>query len=169
MRFIIRLFGGLISLSLLAGVASVVAAALFKGRLVSSGEPPDDDVALVAIFDGLELASTAPAFRGGSVLCWYGGGSIDLRAATLDPGGATLDVRTLFGGVRLVVPPGLRVRSEMVALFGGIGDGRDNAVGSDAEGDAPVLTLTGWAIFGGVGIVSDAPDLDAGPAEAGAV
>jgi hypothetical protein len=170
MRFIGRLVGRLIGLSVLAGLVTAAAAAVAKGRLVSSGEPDDDQVALVTIFDGLEFVSTASAFRGGSVLCWYGGSSIDLRGATLDPEGATLDVRTLFGGLRLVVPPEWRIRREAVAILGGIADSRGGSDDAQATlGSGPTLTLTGWAVFGGVAIMAEAPDLDAGTAESGAV
>ena len=37
--------------------------------------------ALVAVFDGVELESQATAFRGGSMLAWYGGVEADLREA----------------------------------------------------------------------------------------
>jgi hypothetical protein len=174
MRFIGRLIGRVIGLSVLAGLVSAAAAAIAKGRLASSGEPEDDEVALVTIFDGLEFASSASAFRGGSTLCWYGGASIDLRGATLDPGGATLDVRTLFGGLRLIVPPEWQVRNQIVAVLGGVADSRGAGpkgmpLDIPSANDGASLTLTGWAVFGGVAVMSDAPDLDAGAAESGAV
>jgi hypothetical protein len=47
--------------------------------------------------------STATAFRGGTLDCWYGGGIVDLRDATLDPAGAHLEVKAVFGGAQILV------------------------------------------------------------------
>ena len=154
-RTILAVFLGLwLSVALASAIAAIVA----KSRLVSRGLEADDEVDLVTIYDGLDFASTAPAFRGGSILCWYGGGSIDLRGATLDPAGARLRVRALFGGLRLVVPETWRVENRITAILGGVGDARDE---SQVAADGPTLVLEGWAAFGGIGIAADAPDLEA--------
>ena len=161
-----RVIGGLlrtfIILTLLAAMASAIGAVYAKKRAISKGEPDDNELDLVAIYEGLNLASTAPALRRASYTAWYGGGTLDLRGATLDPAGATLRVRALFGGFRLVVPATWRVELATVGIFGGIGDARDKD-GIDALG--PVLRIEGFAVFGGVGIVSEAPDLDDEAAE----
>jgi hypothetical protein len=168
-RSILRLFLGLF---LLGGIASAVAAALARSHLASTGNPEDDEFDLVAIYNGLEFKSSAPAFRRGSVMTWFGGGSIDLRDATLDPLGATLRVRALFGGLELIVPETWRVEQHVLALLGGVGDARDASLVAE---DAPVLRLTGWVAFGGVGITStpnpsadEVDDLVERAAEAGA-
>jgi hypothetical protein len=111
----------------------------------------------VNIYTGSDFVSTSQAFRGGSVLAWYGGATVDLRGATLDPSGATLTVRAVFGGLRLVVPETWRVEKRLTAVFGGVGDVRDS---DDVATDGPTLVLDGFALFGGIGIVSAAPDLD---------
>jgi hypothetical protein len=152
-RTFIALF---IGLSLIAGIASAVAAMVAKGRLESHGSEADDEFDLVTIYSGRDFVSTAPALRRGSVLTWYGGGTVDLRGATLAPD-AELRLRALFGGIRLVVPETWRIQREAIAVFGGIGDARDV---SAIAPDGPTLRITGWAAFGGVGIVSEAPDLD---------
>ena len=148
-----RLIRNLIGLVIFGAIASAVGAAIAKGRLVSSGTEADDEFDLVTIYDNLAFESHAPAFHRGSVLTWYGGGTVDLRDATLDPSGATLELRTLFGGLQLVVPPSWRIEQDVTAVFGGIGDVR--GFEPDAA-DGPVLRITGWCVFGGVGIVSEA-------------
>jgi len=162
MRPIRNLLVGFIGLTLVTAVASAIAALIAKDRLVSRGGERDDEVDLVSIYTGHDLSSRAAAFRGGSALAWYGGGSLDLRAATLDPTGATLTVRTIFGGYRLVVPASWRVENRLVAIFGGVGDARDASLVDEL---GPTLVLEGFALFGGIGIVSDAPDLDTEPGE----
>ena len=61
--------------------------------MTSKGEPADDELDLVAIYEPRNFASTAPALRRASYTAWYGGGTLDLRGATLDPAGALLTVR----------------------------------------------------------------------------
>lgn len=158
-----RVIGGIlrtfITLSILAAISSAIAAAVVKNRMLiaSKGEPGDDELDLVAIYEPRNLTSTAPALRRASVTAWYGGGTLDLRGATLDPAGATLTLRAIFGGYRLVIPATWRVELDTVGVFGGIGDGRQKDL-VDAVG--PVLRIEGFAVFGGVGIVSEAPDID---------
>jgi len=143
-----------------AWIAMFVAALVARRRLVSRGEPDDDTVDLVGIMNGFELASRATAFRGGTILGWFGGGTLDLRGATLHEDGGRLEVRALFGGARIVVPPTWPVEPRVTAIFGGVGDTRD----ATAEPSGPTLVIDGWAAFGGVSIVSEAPDLDLGAA-----
>ena len=174
-----RLFRSLFLLTVLATIASAVAAAIAKGRMPSRGEPDDDEVDLVAIFDALEFTSVAPALREARLTTWYGGATLDLRAATLSPDGAVLTIRAAFGGVRIVVPEAWHVEVAMSSVFGGVGDTRSVAAGEVSSAGAgagagpdtspdvvtsptpgPTLWIEGFAVFGGVGIMSDAPDLD---------
>jgi predicted membrane protein len=150
-------------IGLLAGIGSAVAAAMTKRRLTADGEttppePADNDLDLVAIFDGAEMASTAPAFRHAQVTAWYGGSSLDLREATLDPSGATIDGKAIFGGSQLVVPETWRVELQGRGIFGGFGDTRNQQLVDPA---GPLLTVNGLAVFGGIGISSEAPELEA--------
>ena len=100
----------------------------------------------MAVFDGVELRSEGKAFRGGSMLAWYGGVDADLREATLAPE-ARLAVTALFGGIQLAFPPsgassracGRRRRLRRLRL------------GSD-DPDAPVLRIDGTALFGGIAV-----------------
>jgi hypothetical protein len=146
-----RLLRGVLIFKLGALVGMMVAAAVFKRVVTSSGDEESDEVSLVAIFDGKELKSRAQAFRGGSMLAWFGGIEADLRDAELAPG-AQLAVNAIFGGIELRTPPGWRIESDVKAIAGGI------SVPTAAEVDpaAPVLTLVGGAYFGGVDVSSKA-------------
>ncbi|HKB28100.1 MAG TPA: LiaF domain-containing protein [Candidatus Limnocylindrales bacterium] len=157
MRALRSIVGVFLGLTILTAIASAISAAVLKRRLPSHGEETDDDIALVTIYTGRDFKSTATAFRGGSVLTWYGGGTIDLRAATLDPTGARLTARTVFGGLRLVVPETWSVEQRATAIAGGISDTRDQ---DHVPPGGPTIVLDGFALFGGIGIFSDAPDLD---------
>ena len=129
----------------LAGFAG--AAALLRGWLPSRGDPTSDELALVTILDGVELASSADGFRGGSILAWFGGVALDLTGATLAPG-ARLDVRAAFGGVAIKVPAAWRIDAEAKAVFGGIDVQRPE---SD-DPSAPALVVRVTSVMGGVAV-----------------
>lgn len=154
LRSLIRLLG----LAFLAGlVIPPIAAAMTKRRYADEGRgafvPEADDMDTALIFEGGEYASTAPAFTGGELLTWYGGGRLDLRGATIAPGGADLRVRAIFGGVQLIVPTTWRVEATTTTPFMG---GVANATTAPADPDAPVLRLSVLAVFGGVAISNEA-------------
>jgi len=128
---------------------SVVAALLAGGRQVSTADPASDEIELSGIFRSFEFVSSSTAFRGGTMVCWYGGGTLDLREATLDPAGARLTVRAIYGGAQVLVPEEWRVTTMIRGFAGGAGDGRDPI---EQGADAPHLTIEGVAIFGGIGI-----------------
>ena len=123
------------------------AAAFVKRAVPSRGDEESDELALVAVFDGIELKSRASRFRGGSMLAWFGGISIDLREAELAPD-ARLSLRTLFGGIEIDTPPGWRIESNVKAVAGGI----DTRTPAQDDPDAPVLTLDGLAVLGGIAV-----------------
>jgi hypothetical protein len=128
----------------------MAAAAIMKRVLRSRGNADSDEVALVAIFDGIDLKSSASAFRGGSMLAWFGGISVDLRAAQVSSDGAHLDLHALNGGIAITVPEGWRVRSTMRAVAGGV----DARAPEPEAAEPPTLTLDGFAVFGGVAVTA---------------
>jgi len=147
-----------IGLAFLAGlIIPPIAALMTKRRYADEGRgtfmPEADDLDTALIFEGGEYASTAPSFTGGELLTWYGGGRLDLRGATIAPGGADLRVRAIFGGVQLIVPPTWRVEATTTTpIMGGIA----NMAQAPVDPDAPVLRVSTMAIFGGVAISNEA-------------
>src|SRR5674476_1364079 len=77
-----------------------------------------------------------------------------VRGASLVPLGASLDLRTMYGGTQIAVPEGWRVRSRVVSIFGGTEVGVDDA---DLPTDAPLLELRGFTLFGGARVTTS-PD-----------
>jgi hypothetical protein len=136
---------GLAWIGALAGL--VGAAAVAKRALPSRGDEESEEIALVAILNGIQLENRATDFRGGSAFAWFGGIDLDLRDAVLSPG-ARLSVHALFGGVSIRVPSEWRIESRLHALPGGI-----DARGSEDE-HAPTLELDGLAAFGGIAVGS---------------
>ena len=125
----------------------LASAAMLKRVFPSRGDEESDEVALVAILNGVELKSRAGAFRGGSMFSWLGGIAVDLREAELAPD-ARLDVHSAFGGIAIRVPTGWRVESSVKALGGGVAI----AVPEPEDADAPTLYLDGFTAFGGIAV-----------------
>ena len=122
-------------------------ASVLKRAFPSRGDADSDEVRLVAILNGIELKSSAQAFRGGSMFTWLGGIAVDLREARLAPD-AHLEVGSLLGGIAIRVPTGWRVESDVRSLAGGVAIG----VPEPESADAPTLRLTGFSAFGGVAV-----------------
>jgi hypothetical protein len=147
-RFLARLLGIVIGASIVAGIASSIAALRLKQSAPPRPDEAADEIDLVVVMDGTSFASTAPSFRGGRVISWYAGTDVDLREARLDPAGAHLEIRTVFAGTRVVVAPGVAVRTSGPAIFGGV-----MKPSEASESGAPGLEIGGCTVFGGLQIV----------------
>jgi hypothetical protein len=137
-------------------IVGSLAAFVLKQRIAPVDDPMANEIRLAAIFEPILYRSTAPAFRGGTIDFWYGGGVVDLRDATLDPAGAHLDVRTVFGGGQILVPETWKVTGHVLGI-GGFADARPRVDHGDT---APQLTITGVAVFGGFAVSSKMSDAE---------
>ena len=80
----------------------------------------------------------------------FGSARLDLAGATLQPGTTTIDASAVFGEVVIIVPPGVRIESTGSAVFG---EFQHKATPLDAlDANAPVIRITGSAVFGAVNI-----------------
>jgi hypothetical protein len=79
-----------------------------------------------------------------------GGICLDFREALLPPGATEVWIFTAMGGAEIIVPPGLAVESDGVAILGGF----EHAEQADLQldPDAPLLRLRGLALMGGVDV-----------------
>lgn len=133
---------------LLTGLTA--AAAVARLLIPSRGDEDSDELALVAISNGIELESRAKEFRGGTVGIWMGGVELDLSNATIAPSGARLRVTAFMGGLDLVVPPGWGVDVESRGAAHGIDA---TLTGQDQLPDgAPRLRIDILAVAAGVDI-----------------
>jgi Domain of unknown function (DUF1707)/Cell wall-active antibiotics response 4TMS YvqF len=79
-----------------------------------------------------------------------GGASIDLREARLPEGDVEIHVRSLMGGVEIIVPPNLAVESSGAAIMGGF-EHVDRAPAT-VEPGTTILRVSGVVMMGGVSI-----------------
>jgi len=154
-RGVTRVFALFFIGSMLFGMVSAVVAAFAKRRIETTADPASNDPTIACVFAGERFVSSAPALSGGRVITLFGGHDVDLRGATLDRSGATLDLRTMYGGTQIAVPDGWRVRSRVISIFGGTVVNIDE---TDLPGDAPRLELRGVTLFGGARVTTS-PDV----------
>jgi len=128
------------------------------GMLVSrayegEGTASDDDFKLMALLSGRLLMSESDSLRTGTAVAALGGIDIDLRGATLDPGGAHISLKAYLGGIRMNVPSDWKIYVDEDMRAGGIEVG--TADPETLPDDAPRLTVEAIARSGGILIESD--------------
>ncbi len=102
----------------------------------------------VNIFSGTERKGPWQPPKTLHTICIFGGAELDFREAEFFPGTTQIDVFCVFGGVDITVPPGVNVVVDGIAVLGGFSN---SAQGTKYPG-APVLRVTGFAVFGGVDV-----------------
>jgi len=103
---------------------------------------------VVAALGGVEKAGRWVPARHTYGVAVMGGLVLDFREALLPPGVTEVWLFTLMGGAEIIVPPGLSVESDGVAILGGFEHQEDVSLSPDPN--APLLRLRGVALLGGV-------------------
>jgi hypothetical protein len=116
----------------------------------STGPDQGEVLDTVAIFGSSKKNILSKNFRGGEVVSVFGGADLNFMQADIQ-GVAVLDVTTIFGGAKLVVPGNWTIKSELVSILGGTEDKRQMLTEADPN---KVLVLEGTVLFGGIEIKS---------------
>ena len=111
----------------------------------------ESEVNILSIFNGPEHQLSSASFRGGETTAIFGGIDLDLRNATVTTPPAHINTFAMFGGIDIIVPQTWTVRSDVLGIFGGSDDERDE---KPAVQESPDLIVSGFAMFGGVTIKS---------------
>lgn len=112
----------------------------------------EDFVEAIAVFGQVKKTPISKKFQGGDIVAVFGGVKINLSQADIE-GTAAFDFSTVFGGIQLIIPPHWKIKSDAVAIFGGIDDKRQNTTDFTTDEDK-TLILTGAVVFGGIEIKS---------------
>ncbi|WP_435858678.1 DUF1707 SHOCT-like domain-containing protein [Streptomyces varsoviensis] len=100
---------------------------------------------LIAVFGGATRKGRWRVGRRTNAFAVFGGVEIDLTEAVFDQQEIVINVTAIFGGVEIKVPENISVRCAGTGIFGGF-----DVVSQEAtDPDAPVVVITGFAIFGG--------------------
>jgi predicted membrane protein len=103
----------------------------------------------VNVFGGSHQTIYSKNFKGGEITAVFGGCDVNLTQADFE-GEIIIDVTAIFGGAKIIIPPGWEVKSEVTAIFGGLDDKR--SIQPISDGKHRLLIIKGIAMFGGVDI-----------------
>lgn len=117
--------------------------------LTSAANVKDKGLVIAAMGGASRRGRWTPARKNFAVAV-MGGAELDFREAILGPGVTEVQVYTMWGGVEIIVPPGLNVESHGIALMGGFDHHADGTTHPDPN--APTLRITGVALMAGVEI-----------------
>jgi predicted membrane protein len=111
----------------------------------------DNVLEIVSIFANVRKVIMTKNFKGGETVCVFGGAEINLNNADFDKQ-VVIETVNVFGGTKLYIPNNWEIKSEVVAIFGGVEDKRrfpPITVVPDKT-----LILQGFCMFGGLEIKS---------------
>lgn len=112
---------------------------------IISSESNEDMIDEMVVFGGIERNIIAQSFKGGKVLCVFGGSKLNLTQSKLAEGTHILEVVCVFGGTSLTIPPDWNVKIETVQVLGGFDDKR----GPVQVDFSKTLIIKGITVFGG--------------------
>lgn len=118
---------------------------------------------IVAVMGGTERKGVWTPPQNLHVFALMGGAELDFREARFGPGVTEVTCFALMGGVEIVVPPGVHVELNGIAIMGGFGQ-TGRAAPATTDPNAPVLRIGGFAMMGGVEVDIRLPGEKAGEA-----
>lgn len=98
-----------------------------------------------AVFAGCDLDFNGKVFDGADLVAVFGGVECDLRHAIIEKD-CVIDAVAVFGGIDILLPPHVNVRTDAFSIFGGL----DDLTTSDPNG--VTIYINGVCIFGGIEI-----------------
>jgi hypothetical protein len=108
-----------------------------------------------SILSGVQRKGTWRVPQHLRVVAVGGGIDLDFREAQLGPGVTEIKVKSIMGGVAIIVPPDLQVECDGRAILGAF-EAMDQNTG-EMDPAAPLLRITGVAIMGAVEIDTRLP------------
>jgi hypothetical protein len=111
----------------------------------------DNKLDIAAIFGGVKKTIMSKNFKGGEIVSIFGGTEVNLLHADMQQP-VELETVNIFGGTKLIIPNNWEVKSEAVAILGGVEDKRN--IPSIPQVPNRVLILKGFSMFGGIEIKS---------------
>ncbi|MGW4030435.1 DUF1707 SHOCT-like domain-containing protein [Streptomyces sp. NPDC004838] len=104
-----------------------------------------------AFWGGFERKGRWTAPRSFSAFAVMAGGALDLREANFEDREIVIRCFTIMGGIDVVVPPEVNLEVNGFGVMGGFGE-ESTDVDVEPDPSAPRVTVTGFALMGGVGV-----------------
>jgi predicted membrane protein len=117
------------------------------GGPLTPGDDSLDYVDELNVFGGSEKRIITKNFKGGKITNIFGGSTLDFSEASLAEGKNVLDVVSIFGGFKLIIPHDWTIKLEVTSILGGIADKRTHV--NESPNPDKMLIIRGSAIFGG--------------------
>lgn len=117
-------------------------------RVRKSDEGRPRSRSLIALMGGVVRKGRWLVPRRLRALAIMGGVEIDLRDADFSRGETEIWVLSVMGGVGIIVPPGVRLEVDGLAVMGAFTD--QEGLPAVAHDDAPLVRVRGFALMGGV-------------------
>ncbi|MCZ7460042.1 DUF1707 SHOCT-like domain-containing protein [Streptomyces sp. WMMC940] len=116
-----------------------------------TGHPPTSRGAF-AFWSGFGRKGTWTVARRFTAVVLQGGGEIDLRDADFEDRDVVIRCFTVMGGIQVTVPPDMYVDVRGFGFMGGFGEAGSGGDPDDIAPGSPRVTVTGFALMGGVGV-----------------
>ncbi len=113
----------------------------------SAGEM--DKILCSAVFSGRDIRVDNSYFNGADLSALFGGIDLNLKNALIRKN-VTIDVRAVFGGIDILMPPDVRVVVDVTPILGGVENGTRTPLGADEN--TPTVFIKGTCLFGGVDV-----------------
>ena len=114
-----------------------------------SAEADAEYIEINAVFGSANKLVLSKNFKGGEVNSFMGGAEINLLQADIKQP-VQLEINTVFGGTKLIVPANWNIKNSITAVLGGLEDKRNpNIANPDPN---KILILRGACVFGGIEI-----------------
>lgn len=117
---------------------------------VTSASQVEERGFVVACLGGSSRRGRWTPARRNYAIAVMGGAELDFREAVFGPGVTEVQVYALWGGVDIIVPPGINVESHGIAIMAGFDHSADSPPSSDPN--QPTLRITGLAVMAGVDV-----------------
>lgn len=100
----------------------------------------------VAVFSGYDMKVDGEVFEGGKLVAVFGGVECDLRNAIIEQD-CVIEAVTAFGGIDILVPPNVNVKSDAFSAFGGVDD-----LTAKKNDECVTVYVKSVSVFGGIEI-----------------
>jgi hypothetical protein len=109
---------------------------------------------MLAVMGGTERKGRWTPPRHMTVLAMMGGAGLDFRDAVFAHNEINVTIFSIMGGAEILIPPGVRVESNGIAIMGGFGAAQQTEA---TDPNAPVIRINGLVLMGGVDIQERRP------------